>query len=180
MLHPAAGLVAALAFVCAPVHAVHKCLDAQGRTVFSDLPCAPQSAGPTAALPARQPEPEVQPILLPLLTAGQTAPRELVTSLFRCLEAASVASQSQFLACSVPGGAAHEQADRQWPALLSQWRRALPRRLLATGGTVDKTERFGAVQLVSGEVDQLDVRMSANFARHQGLWKLVKLQLPPG
>lgn len=175
----AAGLLVALV-LSAPAYAVQKCLDTSGRTVFSDVPCA--SLGPAA--PRGQPtlptDPEAQPIPLPLLTAGQGAPRELVTALFRCLEAASVASQTQFLACSVPGGAAHAQAVSQWPALLNGWRRALPRRLLAAGGSVDKSERFGSIGLVSGEADQLHVRMSASFARHQGLWKLVQLQTPPG
>ena len=180
-MHPpaTAGLLVALA-MSAPAYAVQKCLDAKGRTVFSDVPCV--STGPAAPLvqPTRPTDPEAQPIPLPLLTAGQGAPRELVTALFRCLEAASVASQTQFLACSVPGGAAHTQAGGQWPALLNGWRRALPRRLLATGGSVDKTERFGTIGLVSAEPDQLHVRMSASFARHQGLWKLVQLQAPPG
>lgn len=179
-IHPAtaSGWLLALALASAPAHAVNQCQDAQGRKVFSDLPCAHHRLSAPAAQTPDNPSPTAQPIVLPVLTAGQGSPRELVTALFRCLEAASMASQKQFLRCSLPGESAHRQASQDWPALLDAWRQGLPRRLLAIDGEMDATERFGSIRLVGGEMDQMDLRLSARFTRHEGRWKLVQLQLP--
>lgn len=173
------ALIAAVlmsAVFAAPAYAVHKCPDAQGKWVYSDLPCpAPaQEVGKQADARA----PQAFPIALPRLTAGTGSPRELVTALYRCLEAASVASRSLFLGCSVPGGDAYQQADGSFAELLGEWRRALPSRMLATTGMVDKSERYGSISLVGTGSGQEDIHLSASFVRDQGLWKLVQLHLP--
>lgn len=174
------ALTAALfmsALSAAPAYAVHKCPDAQGKWVYSDLPCPAAAAESAQQVAAQAPQPH--PIALPRLTAGQDSPRELVTALFRCLEAASVGSKTLFLGCSVQGGDAYEQADSRWAELLGEWRRALPSRMLATTGMVDKAERYGSISLVGTGSGQEDIRLSASFVRDQGLWKLVQLHLPP-
>ena len=161
----------------APAYAVHKCPDAHGKWVYSDLPCPSAAAEPAQQVAAQAPQ--AHPIALPRLTAGQGSPRELVTALFRCLEAASVGSKSLFLGCSAQGGEAYQQADSSWAELLGEWRRSLPSRMLATTGMVDKAERYGSISLVGTGAGQEDIRLSASFVRDQGLWKLVQLHLPP-
>lgn len=94
----AAALV--LAALSSPVWAMNQCLDTTGHKSFTDLPCPGVTPAQAAALPGRSgavdtadPQTPVTPPHLPLLTAGQGAPRELVTALYRCLEAASSSSQ---------------------------------------------------------------------------------------
>lgn len=178
----------ALAVLFTPVWAMNQCLDTTGHKSFSDLPCPGVTPGQAAALPGRtmrsgavdtsDPQTPVTPPHLPLLTAGQGAPRELVTALYRCLEAASSSSQRQFRECSWPEGSAHQLANNDWRALQLLWREQLPQRLLASAGSVDKAERNGQLELVDGAPDQIDRRLSARFARHEGRWKLVSLRFP--
>ncbi|MGM9426315.1 hypothetical protein [Hydrogenophaga sp. MI9] len=176
----AAALV--LAALSSPVWAMNQCLDTTGHKSFTDLPCPGVTPAQAAALPGRSgavdtadPQTPVTPPHLPLLTAGQGAPRELVTALYRCLEAASSSSQRQFRECSWPEGSVHRLATSDWRALLMLWREQLPQRLLASAGSVDKAERNGQLELVDGTADRMDRRLSASFARHEGRWKLVSL-----
>ena len=111
----AAALV--LAALSSPVWAMNQCLDTTGHKSFTDLPCPGVTPAQAAALPGRSgavdtadPQTPVTPPHLPLLTAGQGAPRELVTALYRCLEAASSSSQRQFRECSWPEGSVHRLA----------------------------------------------------------------------
>lgn len=175
----------ALAALSSPVWAMNQCLDTTGHKSFTDLPCPGVTPAQAASLPGRAVasaaadlQASVTAPHLPLLTAGQGAPRELVTALYRCLEAASSSSQRQFRECSWPEGSAHRLADSDWPALLLLWREQLPQRLLASAGTVDKAERNGQLELVDGTADRMDRRLSASFARHEGRWKLVSLRFP--
>ena len=175
---------AALSLVAlfSPAWALNQCLDTSGHKSFTDLPCPGVTPAQAAALPGRTgaveavaPPSAPTPPPLPLLTAGQGAPRELVTALYRCLEAASTSSQRQFRECSWPEGSAHRLATNDWPALLTLWREQLPARLLAANGAMDKAERNGQLELVDGAPDRMDRRLSASFSRHDGRWKLVSL-----
>ncbi|MFP8778884.1 hypothetical protein [Hydrogenophaga sp. RWCD_12] len=175
----------ALAAFSLPVLAMNQCLDTTGHKSFTDLPCPGVTPAQAAALPGRavasgpaDVQAPATPPHLPLLTAGQGAPRELVTALYRCLEAASSSSQRQFRECSWPEGSAHQLASNDWRALLVLWREQLPQRLLASSGSVDKAERNGQLELVDGSSDRMDRRLSASFARHEGRWKLVSLRFP--
>jgi hypothetical protein len=175
----------AMAALSSPLWAMNQCLDTTGHKSFTDLPCPGVSPTQATALPGRavasgpaDVQAAVTPPHLPLLTAGQGAPRELVTALYRCLEAASSSSQRQFRECSWPEGSAHRLADSDWRALLLLWREQLPQRMLASAGSVDKAERNGQLELVDGASDRMDRRLSANFVRHEGRWKLVSLRFP--
>lgn len=166
----ASAWVLACAVVSSSAHALHQCQDAQGRKVFTDMPCTQAADAPVAPAPTA-----TRPIALPVLTAGQGVPRELVTALYRCLEAASVGSQRQFLECSAPGVGDHQRASQDWTALLSGWRSMLPRRLLAIDARVDAAERNAQLTLVSGVRDQMEQRLSATLVRKDRLWQLVEL-----
>lgn len=178
--------VLSLAVLSAPAWAMNQCLDTTGHKSFTDLPCPGVTPAQAAALPGRAGVVEsasaaaaVAPPHLPLLTAGQGAPRELVTALYRCLEAASTLSQRQFRECSWPEGSVHRLASNDWRALMTLWREQLPQRLLASSGSVDKAERNGQLELVDGSPDRMDRRLSASFVRNEGRWKLVSLGFGP-
>lgn len=71
-IHPAAPLLAAVLLAATlPAQAIHRCVDGQGRTTFSDQPCPPDTQASTVEVPRSAPPP-VSPAAAPPRAASRS------------------------------------------------------------------------------------------------------------